>query len=335
MEFNLDEMKKTSDGDVVMYFNGNPRSIFYDEKSLKLIGYTYPPLELTDHIEPTDTVKEFLEGTTVTIFHHNDSWKITTASFLDAGECYWKSKRSILELAKDCTHDISWNEFLETHDRDHIYMYNLIHYENIHLIDYSYKFGINYKTLQLFAKRKKYTCETIEIDSTDVLDMKILQRWNQEMLGITHSQEIRHAGLIINRGNNFMKIYTEPYEHIAKVRKFKNVGSFDFYNRLYKQNDLLKYFKRFPRESKWQNRDIFKLIDNMYQTITKQIKYMSEAGTLPDFVEKYIDGKEELKDVYWKGVVKRMTYTDLTKAITLIVDINLIGNFLSYYENQT
>ena len=74
------------------------------------------------------------------MFYHNNKWNISTTSVLDAEQCYWISDKSILQLMKDCLVNENWESFCSKHEPEKIYLYTLIHHENIHLIDYFYLF---------------------------------------------------------------------------------------------------------------------------------------------------------------------------------------------------
>ena len=158
-------MKKEND-DIIMYYHGKnndlPKNYFVDKKSNEIIAASYEHIEVSeDEIDLCDC-KEFVEGTCVMIFFFK-SWRVCTSSFLDASECFWKSEKSVFELTKECVDN--WELFLESLDKTKLYCYTLIHHENKHLIDYTYKFGNDYKLLDLFFVRTMYTLESNIVSS--------------------------------------------------------------------------------------------------------------------------------------------------------------------------
>ena len=112
MEF--EHLKKKSNESIDMYYGGNkPKNIFVDKTTNSIITYTYDEIVPITTLPKNIKCKEFIEGTTLSIFFHNE-WVISTSSFLDANNCFWKSDKSILEMAKECVPD--WHHFLEQHD---------------------------------------------------------------------------------------------------------------------------------------------------------------------------------------------------------------------------
>ena len=79
----------------------------------------------------------------------------------------------------------------------------MIHFENIHLIDYSYKFGPEYKKLDLFMKRNLKT--NVISMFYDEISSDHLQTWNDKDQDIKSSYLIQHAGLIVFEEENILK----------------------------------------------------------------------------------------------------------------------------------
>ena len=314
MEKSLESMKKKSNGFIDMYYGGSPKNIFVKADTKDIITYTYDEVDV-NNFEKIDkmqsfTCKEFIEGTVISIFFCQDQWIISTSSFLNADECHWKSDKSILSLAKECVDD--WSIFLENHDKEYIYMYTLVHHDNIHLIDYSYLYGPMYKELCLFMKRHIQT-NKVEMIIDNEIKYDILLSWNEKDKHIKESNMIEHAGLVIidNENNNIVKILTESYGIVSMNKKFHTVNSFSYFNQLYRQNQLNIYFNRFPSERYWKGRNIFILIKNMYVSLSLQIN---------DFL--LCDHTDETLCLIQKKIHTKLSNTDNKNIIGALKSLN-------------
>lgn len=311
MEF--EHLKKKSNESIDMYYGGcKPKNVFVDKITGDIITYTHNELVHITTLAEKAKCKEFIEGTTLSIFFHN-GWVISTSSFLDANNCFWKSDKSILELAKECVPD--WHHFLEQHNKDFLYLYTLIHFENIHLIDYSYKFGPEYKKLELFMKRNLKS-NVVDMYYNEI-SIDHLKQWNDEDQNIKSSNLIKHAGIIVFDEENISKILTNTYQTVSLNKKFRTVGTFEYYNQLYRQNKLHEYFKRFPDERYWNGRDIFLLIKNMYNNLIHEISHLSE------FQEKLIEKRPI-------AILKSLNDNELLELIDRSKQKSIFRNFLLY-----
>ena len=228
---NLDDLHKKSDEDINMYYGGNPKNIFVDKNNNEIITYTYNSIETEEkdsiQVSSNILVKEFIEGTVVSIFFYK-KWRVCTSSFLDASECYWKSSKSILELVQECVDD--WESFLSSLDKTFLYMYTLVHHDNIHLIDYTYRYGEKYKILDLFMKRNLESQQS-EMIHNELITLSNLDKWNEEDKILKRSSLLKHAGLIVfeQEQNVLSKILTDAYKMVAINKKFRQVDTFSFY----------------------------------------------------------------------------------------------------------
>lgn len=273
------------------------KSIIFDVNTFEVVSLSHKRIYYNDYLQISDietnnykkVINETLEGTTVTMYYHNNKWNISTTSYIEANKCYWKSKSSIYQLLLDCiklenkNKEESFKEFCSKHDKSYIYVYNIVHYENIHLIDYTYKFGSEYtKLCFLFARNKndlRVNNDVIKINHVNVIeqdkfeDYSILDVWNKEQYYSNHVKQIIYQGLVIRNLENdsIVKLTTHKYSVHNMVQKLKYPCSAEHYIKLYQLNMIDEYFTTFYTEMYYNNNNIKMLIHKMFRLMTNDL----------------------------------------------------------------
>jgi hypothetical protein len=137
------------------------RNIIIDKNSLGIVAYGQPKIKYNDYCtvselqlsEAPKVITESIEGTLLMLYYYKDEWCVSTRKTINANESFWKSTKSHCDLFKESIND--WDKFLELHDSNRIYLYVLVHHENKNLIDYTNRFGNEYKKIFFVLSRDK------------------------------------------------------------------------------------------------------------------------------------------------------------------------------------
>lgn len=285
------------------------RSIIINKNTLEIVAYTQPKILYNDYLVIADSeirkekriITECFEGTTLTMFNYKDEWFLSTRKCVNAKNSVWKSTKSHLELAKECI-DHKWDEFCKMHDKNKVYLYVLIHHENVHLIDYSDVFGSDYKKLMLIMTRDKadnlptyrydydgnlYPWETFYI-STTLCDLLVypkfystyacLDEYNRIEENSDSITKIRHEGILVStETDKHIKLHTNSYKVYNETtdnhyQPLTNI----FYISLYQKNKLDVYLNTFSKEMYFTASDkniylVKGLIDCLFKVLTSEI----------------------------------------------------------------
>lgn len=74
-------------------------------------------------------VQEFLDGTLIRYFYHNNRWQVSTKGHTDASKAKWSSEKSFLQLFQEVL--VNYPEFsTDVMDKNHTYVFLLQHMDN-------------------------------------------------------------------------------------------------------------------------------------------------------------------------------------------------------------
>jgi hypothetical protein len=232
------------------------------------------------------------EGTLLSLFNHNGKWRVSTRRNLDSSKSVC-NQVSYYELFIDIIGDI--DSFVSKLDENYCYYFVLIHHLNKNVVNYTSKFGEDYKKLCLAFVRRK--CDLSEID--------LLSEDSKQYLGnILESENIFLAekvtdqtpesnksmsmcddeGIIIkikneNNMSYFLKIQTTSYQFNKAIGSDKNI--FKGFLNLYQNNDLVSYlennenlvsFKKIVNPLNTQESyDTIGVIDSVFKVCTSEL----------------------------------------------------------------
>lgn len=318
------------------------KNIIFDKDTNKVVSITHKRISNNDQIQLTNMelenkqrkITEAYEGTLINMFYHNNRWNVSTTSMINADECYWKCNKSILSLVKEClTEEESWEDFCSKHNPERIYLYTLIHYENIHLIDYSYKFGENYKKLNFVLMRNKDTLEICPDDefrvegknifkSEEYENLSPLDDWNKEQHYFDHVKQIKYSGLIIRdlENENIVKLPTYAYSIYMYISRIKYPCTVEHYISLYQINMLDVYLNKFSTEMYYNNKLIKKLIHRLFSVLVNEFNIL-------------IKNLYDVNNNYSIIESNSSIYTSLPKSYKKII-YNIKGNKKKYITNK-
>tara|TARA_B110000208_G_scaffold192023_1_gene261870 strand:+ start:3786 stop:5150 length:1365 start_codon:yes stop_codon:yes gene_type:complete len=250
------------------------RNIILDKNTLELVLYNYNSIynnDEADHFKLNNNIdenyhKEILEsyeGTIIMIFYHNDKWYISTRKCLDAKKSIW-NELSYYDLFCETIHD-TFENFTKKLNIDYYYTFLLVHHKNKNIIDYSFKFGKDYKEIIHIMTRQKNTHNEISLDDKKQFNEDIVFKQSVTLDSFdniitsnkTNKLElpIRTEGTIIkltHKDTNkviLLKYQNNDYKIINKIKPN--------YNNLYKiliecyKSDILKdHLSYFPKNTK-------------------------------------------------------------------------------------
>ena len=278
------------------------KNIIIDKTNMNIVVYTYNNIYYNDDAKSfiinNDITKykselyESYEGTNLIVFNHNDKWYISTRKCLNSDNSIWISK-SFYKLFLEVIND-TFENFCNLLDKNKYYIFILVHYENKNIIDYSYKFGKEYKKVVYILTKDKKTHG--EIDNDMNLDKKYKNIIYQEKLDNfnlldTENKKnnfklpINTEGIIqklTDKENNktyLLKYQTNAYNIINKIKPNYNC-KIKIMIDLYKNELLNEHIIYFP-ENKYMilndiNNDDTKyitigIIDAVFKTLTSEL----------------------------------------------------------------
>jgi len=193
-------------------------------------------------------IQESIEGTIIVVFFKYDKWYITTRRCLDASKSFWIRNKSYKDLFIETLN----NKNIEDFDKQYVYFFVLVNHENKNIIDYTEKFGYNYKkiihigtydenlneiNIDIGIEKPEY----LKFSCPDELEILLIKKSNEDIL----NKKISIEGYIID---GKYKLQTKLYEKISKIKpNFSNINS--MYLVLY-QNDNLKEYIKYINEDK-------------------------------------------------------------------------------------
>jgi hypothetical protein len=265
----------------------NTRSVIIDIKTMKII------CSQTDRILYNDEAVEYIqtvpwenvevqtcyEGTTLTVFHHNDSWHVSTRRCLDANESFWNKSKShgamFIEAIKD---KFGFSDL----DKNCTYTFVLVHYQNKNLVSYNY-LGKKYANVILTSTQLKFTNQEVAKTINDnVIKSKeikfkffdyVLKNLDMVSDKCVETKDISSEGFILkvypngkDSGYKLCKLQTALYKSMVEIKP--NVSNTDqIYLELYQKDKLMELLPYFSKYGK----NIKKRLSESMKTTTKEI----------------------------------------------------------------
>jgi hypothetical protein len=305
----------TKNTNVLTSFEKECRSIIIDKDSLDIICYTYDDILYDDDAKlylaniyendvPTDTeIQECFEGTIMALFFNNNTAYLSTRKCIDSKVSIWKSEKSYYDLFEDILmnkYNMNFEVFSNKLNKKYYYLFVLIHHENQNLVDYSDKFGENYKEIVLVSIHDSVT--HVEIPLTTPIfeneeDIKsiyinIPNTYNDFTLLDDHNKEddlngikcpLKIEGLLVKTNNSetnkiqLLKFHTNSYRMMDDL-KVNNNNLYQGYIELYQKDKLSKYLTYFTEDAQIYNPlfseepyDTVGVIDAVFKVLTSEL----------------------------------------------------------------
>tara|TARA_B110000495_G_C22979892_1_gene575915 strand:- start:52 stop:1179 length:1128 start_codon:yes stop_codon:yes gene_type:complete len=246
-----------------------------------------PPTKSVSFNNDTDwedvTVEDFVDGTMINLFFHNNQWLISTRSSVGAN-CKWSSNKYFYELFSESNQNINF----EILDKDIFYTFVLLHPENIIVTHYSHPNLVLVSAGKLINK----TYENLDINKLDnYTGLKIkshtFSSYN-DAYDYVSKLNYQNQGLVLKYGKNKeirSKIRNSNYNYVKLLKGNTNNLKF-LYFELLQKNNYKEYLSFFP--------DKKELFDGFYK------EYI---GLIKDVFKNY-----KLYHVYKKIDINKMPY---------------------------
>tara|TARA_B100001093_G_scaffold369457_1_gene354427 strand:+ start:4768 stop:6213 length:1446 start_codon:yes stop_codon:yes gene_type:complete len=283
------------------------RSLIIDIEKKELVSYTCNTpicnLEamnyLLGHNENQMKIYECYEGTLMSLFYNNNQWYLSTRRCLDSKKSIWNDN-SHFDLFEEVLKEdgfSSLDDFTLKLNSSYCYNFVLIHHKNKNIVDYSSRFGTEYKKLCLAFVRNKKDLTEIEYDKMKELipvlnnifipnEYESLAAYNSEKNKFEKdSMEIcssEGAIVKINNENNiniYLKLQTYPYQFNKAIGLEKNIfkGFVNLYQNeklaefLEKNSNLVNYKKIVNPINTQESYDTIGVVDSVFKVCTSEL----------------------------------------------------------------
>ena len=203
------------------------------------------------------SVEDFLDGTMISIFYHNNTWMISTRSNIGAN-CRWVGKKPFSEMFKEaCNLDFT------TLDISKFYTFVLMHPENIIVTQYHVPEIVLVSSCSVSNGKVEYhdiykeplqVKKPIKYSFNNVSEIKdYVGRMNYQQQGI----------VIKNKENKRFKIRNENYNYARSLKGNTNNEKFLYYeNKNFK--NIKEYLSFFPQDT-----ELYKQFNNEFIKLVK------------------------------------------------------------------
>lgn len=317
------------DSPVINELQRECRSLILNLNTLKIVSYSCETcllnkegldFMLLNHNKPK-IINECYEGTYLSLFYFNDKWYLSTRRCLNSKESKINSKshyEMFEEVLKKSNYK-DFDEFTNKLSKNNSYYFVLIHHENKHLIDYTYKFDNNYTKLCLSSVKNEDMIELLDKNyKLDIIDNNIilseeysdLSEFDKKNNNIDYSSP-KNEGIIIKIWNNeynkynLIKLQYINYQFSLISSNKININIEKLDTNIYKgflylyQNEKLLDFINKKNFDKIQNPfnenesyDLIGLIDATFKVCT------SELFELFKILWSLKDGKQQNNELY-------------------------------------
>lgn len=179
--------------------------------------------EYQNEIDTNDRYYEAYDGTTITCYYYNNKWNFGTTSCPDINTSWYSHPtkthgkmldETLCDILNYEDENTVRNYFSEFLDKEQSYVFTLIHYDNIHIIDYKMILGENYKKLLHIDSKNIATHEDVNLDNMPLSKYNVTypKQFNnyEEALNYMNNKENNSYGCIIKRKSNGIT-------HLAKI----------------------------------------------------------------------------------------------------------------------
>jgi len=203
----------------------NSRSIVLNltDESYKIVAYTHPIIDYNNSSKMEElTDKQFVEcyeGTLLSVYFSNDKWNYSTRKCVDSKDSYWSyngkvSEKSHYDMFLETVGDVS--VFESKLQKDKSYYFVLVHHENKIFVDYTEKFGSEYKKLFLLFVRDA-DLNLIDSMIDEYNGNKEVYTFEQVKENIANSHMM---GYLYNDNGQFYVYHTDFYTGLEKAAPY-------------------------------------------------------------------------------------------------------------------
>ena len=189
---------------------------------------------LLEHNDNTMKIYKCYEGTLMSLFFNKGKWYLSTRRCLDSKSSIW-NQHSHFDLFMEVINEEgfeTFDDFTKNLNENYCYNFILIHHNNKNIVDYTKKFGENYKKLCLAFVRNKNDLTEIEYNKIENImsfkdfknifiseEVDSLETYTSNLNNYNKNDMLNCSdeGIIIktvneNKVETYLKIQTYPYQ---------------------------------------------------------------------------------------------------------------------------
>lgn len=285
---NINNVRNQSVG--VIFEKGTNRVVCYSHN--KIVCYS----STVKYIKGETVVEELYDGTVIKLYYYDDKWNVATNNCIDAGNAYWTSDKSFLQLFEEASEQLDYNLL----KKEFCYTFILLHPENINVLKHLEKKIIHVGTIDL------KTLTNVEVDIGIEKNEEIIIEDISELLEKVDTLPYYKMGYLLKNGSDRMQLINKNFLKVKELRG----NTTDFFYRcviMYKygkKNEFLEYYPEYKYMFETIHMKIYqlsKLIHNQYMLrYVLKINVNSEYDiVLRHLHKKYIQTKSKttLNDV--------------------------------------
>lgn len=309
--------------------------IIMDKNTLKILCYSFD--KCLDGVEMPDELNKdklkfenAIEGTLIRIYYYNNKWMISTKKCIDANKAFWMSKRSFLELFKDCEKVINKN-ITEISDlnKNYCYSFIIVHPENNIVIKYADPAIFHISTRDM--ETLKEVEQDIGINQIFKITLKNTDLNNFINHIITNNNTSYEGVVFIDDNFNRWKLRTSIFNRAREVWGNTNNRLFRYMELRKDANLLNEYLTYFPMDIEMFNSYEYKI-----KTLANDI--------LSNYINKHVTKTIDKVPFYYSRIIyklhgdffKSKIKTDFNKVgMTLLeLDAKLLCYVMNNYEKS-
>ena len=225
----------------------------------KIVAFTHPVVDYNNLGKLVDfSDKQFVEcyeGTLISVYYCNDKWNYSTRKCLDANDSHWAyngkhSTKSHFDMFVESL-DSSVDVFESKLDKSQSYYFVLVHHENKTFVDYTEKFGSQYKKVfLLFVRDQSLTVtDQYNADLKTYVDSSATLSCDEVKVHMENDKNV--MGYLLNLDGQFYVYHTKFYDQLENAAPY----AYSYENmliELYKRNNLDANFALYPENLKYR-----------------------------------------------------------------------------------
>jgi hypothetical protein len=230
----------------------------------KIVAFTHPVVDYNNLGKLVDfSDKQFVEcyeGTLISVYFCNDKWNYSTRKCLDAHDSYWAYNGNhstmshfdmFAESLASSVNELSVDEFESKLDKTQSYYFVLVHHQNKTFVDYTEKFGADYKKAFLLFVRDSEMNVTNEynVDLKQYVDTSASLSCDEVKVHVENDKNV--MGYLFNLDGQFYVYHTKFYEQLEVAAPY----SYSYESmllELYKRDNLNANFALYPENVKYR-----------------------------------------------------------------------------------
>lgn len=285
------------------------RSLIIDMDSKKIVSYTcntpicnLDAMNLMLKYKNTEMkITQCYEGTLMTLFYNKNKWYLSTRRCLDSNESMWNNSthyNMFMEVLNEDGYE-TLDMFTDKLNKQYCYNFILIHHMNKNIVDYTNKFGEEYKKICLAIVRNNEDLTEVYFNNiSDVTSIKIsgsifiaetipsINNFNNILndYDINEITKCSNEGIMIKLKTDqpiitYLKIQTYPYQFNKAIGSEKNI--FKGFINLYQNNKLNEYLESNVNLNNYKKivnpincneaYDIVGVIDSVFKVCTSEL----------------------------------------------------------------